>query len=164
MLTYEQILELIDKLVETPLSEISLTQGEFAISLKKETQNNNLANNLSNINTALIGDGLTQSQILNNIPAEIKYSEPQAIKSAENLIDITSPMVGTFYASSSPDSPPFVEIGQNIKIGDAVCIIEAMKMMNELPAEINGVIAEICVKNTDIVEYGQVLFRVKAGS
>ena len=79
MLTYEQILELIDKLVETPLSEISLTQGEFAISLKKETQNNNLANNLSNINTALIGDGLTQSQILNNIPAEIKYSEPQAI-------------------------------------------------------------------------------------
>ena len=73
-------------------------------------------------------------------------------------------MVGTFYASSSPDSPPFVEIGQNIKIGDAVCIIEAMKMMNELPAEINGVIAEICVKNTDIVEYGQVLFRVKAGS
>jgi acetyl-CoA carboxylase biotin carboxyl carrier protein len=164
MLTYEQILELIDKLVETPLSEISLRQGEFAISLKKETQNNNLANNLSNINTALIGDGLTQSQILNNIPAEIKYSEPQAIKSAENLIDITSPMVGTFYASSSPDSPPFVEIGQNIKIGDAVCIIEAMKMMNELPAEINGVIAEICVKNTDIVEYGQVLFRVKAGS
>ena len=164
MLTYEQILELIDKLVETPLSEISLTQGEFAISLKKETQNNNLANNLSNINTALIGDGLTQSQILNNIPAEIKYSEPQAIKSAENLIDITSPMVGTFYASSSPDSPPFVEIGQNIKVGDSLCIIEAMKMMNELPAEINGVIAEICVKNTDIVEYGQVLFRVKAGS
>ena len=164
MLTYEQILELIDKLVETPLSEISLTQGEFAISLKKETQNNNLANNLSNINTALIGDGLTQSQILNNIPAEIKYSEPQAIKSAENLIDITSPMVGTFYASSSPDSPPFVEIGQNIKVGDSLCIIEAMKMMNELPAEINGVIAEICAKNTDIVEYGQVLFRVKAGS
>jgi len=165
MLTYEQILELIDKLVETPLSEISLTQGEFAISLKKETQNNNLANNLSNISTSVIGEGLTQSQVLNNIPSvETKSLEPQAIKSAENLIDIISPMVGTFYASSSPDSPPFVEIGQNIKIGDAVCIIEAMKMMNELPAEINGVIAEICAKNTDIVEYGQVLFRVKAGS
>ncbi len=161
MLTYEQILELIDKLVETPLAEINLTQGEFTISLKKASPNNSPNNNLSNINTSTLS-ALPQLPVNENNNPEIKLSEPKAAnKLLENLIDITSPMVGTFYASASPDSPPFVAIGQSVKVGDPLCIIEAMKMMNELPSEINGTIAEICVNNADIVEYGQVLFKVK---
>ena len=73
---------------------------------------------------------------------------------------IKSPMVGTFYTAASPDMQPFVKIGQSVKVGDTLCIIEAMKLMNELECEIKGTIVEICVENAQPVEYGQVLFRV----
>ncbi|RMH23347.1 MAG: acetyl-CoA carboxylase biotin carboxyl carrier protein, partial [Gemmatimonadetes bacterium] len=79
---------------------------------------------------------------------------------AGNLIDITSPMVGTFYRAPAPDAPPYVEVGSTVKPGDTLCILEAMKLMNELECEVSGTIAEICVENAAPVEYGQVLFRV----
>ena len=81
---------------------------------------------------------------------------PQAVKGTM----ITSPTVGVFYAASSPDSKPFVEVGDRVKQGDTLCIIEAMKLMNEIPAEADGVIQEICVENGQVVEYGQPLFRI----
>ena len=74
---------------------------------------------------------------------------------------ITSPMVGTFYAASSPDATPFVEIGSTVNVGDVVCIIEAMKLMNEIKAEQAGKVVQICVKNGDPIEYGQVLMYVE---
>jgi acetyl-CoA carboxylase biotin carboxyl carrier protein len=77
-----------------------------------------------------------------------------------NLLEITAPIVGTFYASASPDAPPYVKVGDRIEPGKVLCIIEAMKLMNEIEAEISGTIAEILVKNEEPVEYGQVLFRV----
>jgi len=80
-----------------------------------------------------------------------------------NLVEITSPMVGTFYRSSAPGSPPFVEIGSRIAKGDGLCIIEAMKLMNEMEAEMEGTIRDVCVSNGEPVEYGQVLFRVEPG-
>jgi len=79
----------------------------------------------------------------------------------EGLIEITSPIVGTFYAAPSPDSDPFVSEGDRIKNDTVVCIVEAMKVMNEIKAECKGLIAEICVKNAEPVEFGQVLFRVR---
>lgn len=153
MLTYEQILELIDKLVETPLSEISLAQGEFSISLKKESSQ---SNEISNINTALVGGNYS-------IPAPVQIPPPQQTEAPaqNNFIDVLSPMVGTFYAAPSPDAAPYVQIGQQVKNGDVLCIIEAMKMMNEFPSEVNGSIAEVCAKNGETVEFGQVLFKIK---
>ena len=74
---------------------------------------------------------------------------------------ITSPMVGTFYASPSPDAEPFVEVGKTISEGDVVCIIEAMKLMNEIKSEHSGKVVQICVKNGDPIEYGQVLMYVE---
>jgi len=79
---------------------------------------------------------------------------------ASNLIDVTSPMVGTFYRAPAPDAPAYVDVGATVGEGDTLCIIEAMKLMNELEAELSGTIAEICVKNAEPVEYGQVLFRI----
>jgi acetyl-CoA carboxylase biotin carboxyl carrier protein len=79
----------------------------------------------------------------------------------ERLTEITSPMVGTFYRAPAPDEPPFVEVGDRIRSGQTVCIIEAMKLMNELEAEVSGEIVEILVDNGEPVEYGQVLMRVK---
>ena len=88
-------------------------------------------------------------------------SEVSADAPASNLVDITSPMVGTFYRSASPDSEPYVAVGASVSEGDTLCIIEAMKLMNELESETGGVIREICVENAEPVEYGQVLFRVE---
>ena len=81
--------------------------------------------------------------------------------SSGNLVDITSPMVGTFYRAPAPDADAYVEVGKSIGEGDVLCIIEAMKLMNELESESSGKIAEICVQNGDPVEFGQVLFRVE---
>ena len=77
-----------------------------------------------------------------------------------NLVDVPSPMVGTFYRAPAPDAPPYVDVGARVGEGDTLCIIEAMKLMNELEAELSGTIAEICVENAEPVEYGQVLFRI----
>jgi len=78
-----------------------------------------------------------------------------------DLIDSRSPIVGTFYQSSSPDSPPFVAVNDIVKKGDVLCIIEAMKLMNEIEAEVSGTIIEILVENGQAVEYDQPLFRIK---
>lgn len=80
---------------------------------------------------------------------------------AAGLIDVCSPIVGTFYQASSPDAAPFVAVGDTIKKGDILCIIEAMKLMNEIEAEISGTIAEILVENGQPIEYDQPLFRIK---
>lgn len=78
-----------------------------------------------------------------------------------NLVDaVTSPMVGVFYASPSPDAPAFVTKGQKVKKGDTLCIIESMKLMNEIPAERDGEVVEICAQNGSLVEFGQVLFKL----
>lgn len=75
-------------------------------------------------------------------------------------VEVKSPMVGTFYRSPAPDAPPYVDVGKRVGLGDTLCIIEAMKLMNELEAEVTGSVVEVCVKNGDPVEYGQVLFRI----
>jgi acetyl-CoA carboxylase biotin carboxyl carrier protein len=86
---------------------------------------------------------------------------PAAAAVRADLVDITAPMVGTFYRAATPGDPPFVELGSRIAAGQPVCILEAMKLMNELEAEVSGEVVEILVENGTPVEYGQVLVRVK---
>ena len=98
-------------------------------------------------------------------PASASLSAPvtggsAAEAPASGLVDITSPMVGTFYRAPSPEAAPYVEVGGNAAVGDVLCVIEAMKLMNELECEIAGRIVEICAENAEPVDYGQVLFRV----
>lgn len=80
--------------------------------------------------------------------------------SAAGFAEVTSPMVGTFYRATSPDADPYVEVGDSVRVGQTLCILEAMKLMNELEAEVAGTIKEVCVDNAEAVEYGQVLFRI----
>ena len=75
-------------------------------------------------------------------------------------IEVKSPMVGTFYRAPAPDAPAFAEVGKKVTLGEPLCIIEAMKLMNELEAEVAGTVREICVENGEPVEYGQILFRI----
>jgi acetyl-CoA carboxylase biotin carboxyl carrier protein len=96
--------------------------------------------------------------------AESQAAAPAAQTAAEaetsGLTEVTSPMVGTFYRAPAPDADPYVEVGDRVKVGQTLCILEAMKLMNELEAEVSGVISEIAVENAEPVEYGQVLFRI----
>ena len=89
-------------------------------------------------------------------PSQVKEKEEKG------LIEITSPMIGTFYRAPAPDAPPFVNEGQEIDVGDVLCIIEAMKLMNEIKSEVKGRIVKILVENGQPVEYGQPLFIVEA--
>lgn len=99
-------------------------------------------------------------EISSSIPSGDKILEQasEEIQEVGNLIYVKSPLVGMFYQSPSPESPPFVEIGKNVKKGEPLCIIEAMKVMNEIKVEHSGIVKEILVENGNPVEYGQVLF------
>lgn len=86
---------------------------------------------------------------------------PAAALSARSLVEVTAPIVGTFYRSAAPDQPPYVSVGDKVKPGQVLCIIEAMKLMNEIEAEVAGTVLEIFVQNEEPVEYGQLLFRIE---
>ena len=96
-------------------------------------------------------------------PETTTASTPPSAPAAENpeWIEIKSPMVGTFYRSPSPEAPPYVEVGSRVAKGQTLCILEAMKLMNELESDWSGTVREICVENTEPVEYGQLLFRIE---
>jgi acetyl-CoA carboxylase biotin carboxyl carrier protein len=93
-------------------------------------------------------------------PAEDKGPGP-AKDETKNLVEIKAPMVGTFYSSPAPDAKPFVDIGSAVKSGDVICIIEAMKLMNEIKSEVKGKIVDVLVENAEPIEFGQVLFLVE---
>lgn len=134
-------------LADTGLTEISLEDGEQAITLRKDVV-------VPVVSAPVQAAPAAQAQAP-SAPAQAA-SEP-----AKKGTPITSPMVGTFYKSPSPDADAFVSVGQSIKTGDVVCIVEAMKMMNEIKSEISGKVVEICVDDGQPVEFGQVLMYVE---
>jgi acetyl-CoA carboxylase biotin carboxyl carrier protein len=95
------------------------------------------------------------------VPVAAVEAKPAAAAPADDLVAITSPFVGTFYRAASPESANFVEVGSSVKKGQTLCIVEAMKLMNEIEAELTGTIVEILVENGKSVEYGQKLFMIR---
>jgi acetyl-CoA carboxylase biotin carboxyl carrier protein len=142
----QKIMELIQIMKDNDLVKIDIQHGDDRISLQRAEPPQPIA--AGHILTALPG-------------ALAPGTSPQAPAAAEGTVEIKSPMVGTFYEASSPDSDPYVEIGAHVDPQTVVCIIEAMKVMNEIRAEISGTVVERLVKNGQAVEYGQPLFRVK---
>ena len=148
---YIQKLEKI--IAENDLTEISLEDGEQAITIRKDLPEVNMVASAPAVAAA--------PQVAPAAQAPVSAPAPAAKEAEVKGKAITSPMVGTFYAASSPDATPFVEIGSTVNVGDVVCIIEAMKLMNEIKAEQAGKVVQICVKNGDPIEYGQVLMYVE---
>lgn len=147
MIDKKYIQELADLLAENDLTEITVKNGEKEIVIKKEKT---IAPPPL---TPLMASAITNSgetETLVCTPVEIKKGKP-----------ITSPMVGTFYRASSPDADPFVDKGSIIDEGQVVCIIEAMKLMNEIESDLSGKVIEICVEDGQPVEFGQVLMYVE---
>ena len=97
----------------------------------------------------------------NNLNNKEEITEKSNSKNEENYKTVKSPMVGTFYGKASPTAEPFVKVGDKVKKGDVLCVVEAMKLMNEIESEYDGEIVEICVENEDMVEYGTTLFKIK---
>jgi acetyl-CoA carboxylase biotin carboxyl carrier protein len=144
---------LVQLMVENDLGELEIADGATRVHLKRQGPA-----------APVIAMPPAASPASQPAPAAhaVQAGAKEAAPPAEDLIEIRSPMVGTFYAAPSPDSEPFVQVGAAVREDAAVCIIEAMKVMNEIKAECSGVIREVCVKNSQPVEFGQVLFRVKA--
>ena len=141
-------------IADNDLTEISLEDGEQAITIRKDLPEVNM------VASAPAVAAVPQSAPVAPAQASAPAQAPAAKEEVKGKA-ITSPMVGTFYAASSPDAAPFVEVGSTVNVGDVVCIIEAMKLMNEIKAEQAGKVTQICVKNGDPIEFGQVLMYVE---
>ena len=138
-------------LAETGLTEISLEDGEQAITLRRDV----VVSSAPQVVAAPVQAAPVAA------PAPVASAPSADVAPAKKGTPITSPMVGTFYKAPSPDSEPFVSVGSTVAAGDVVCIVEAMKMMNEIESEISGKVVEICVEDGQPVEFGQVLMYVE---
>ena len=162
-LDHEDLNRLIEKISTSDIQEFSLEGEDFKLEIKRNLlDQNKFTNNL------VSNDLFDKQTIINQNPTNDNVSivnEPEAPQVAppgrSDLTEITSPMVGTFYRAAAPGEDPFVEIGSNVKVGQTICILEAMKLMNEIESEFNAEIIEILVENGTPVEFGQVLMRVK---
>jgi acetyl-CoA carboxylase biotin carboxyl carrier protein len=147
----KEIKAIIDLMKKNDLSVFEIEKDGFRLKLQKGPATQTPAATLP----AVAGSSKTETTISETTP-----STPQSVESPL-LREIVSPMVGTFYRSGSPDGPPFVDVGKTVTEDTVVCIIEAMKVMNEIKAETSGVIAEVIAENGKPVQFGQVLFRVR---
>jgi acetyl-CoA carboxylase biotin carboxyl carrier protein len=159
-----ELRELLTALNQTDIAELTLKSDDFELTVRRGTQNG----------TAQVMTSPTIESVA--APAPVATPTPQAtpVPAPTNnapvlpivdrrLLEIVSPIVGTFYRSPAPDEPPFADMGTRIQKGQVVCIIEAMKVMNEIESEVAGEVVEILVQNGEPVEYGQVLMRVNPG-
>ncbi len=154
------VASLVDLMRENDLSELEISDGSKRVTLKRGASVTSAASAPAAPIMEIPSVTSSQADLARPTAAEAPASATPA-EPAEKLLEVTSPMVGTFYAASSPDSDPFVAVGDRVSADSVVCIVEAMKVMNEIKAECSGTIAEICVENAQPVEFGQVLFRVK---
>ena len=151
----QKIIELIEIMKTNDLVEVEIRHGDDKIFLKRSQPQQATMTAVPTIGPAAAPGGSKAQDV------SATLSQAPAPQQEENLVEIKSPIVGTFYATPSPESEPYVEIGSRVDAQTVVCIIEAMKVMNEIKSEITGTIAEILVTNGQAVEYGQVLFKVK---
>ena len=142
--------ELVDVLDNSSLTEIDINDKDFKLTLKKDIKQE-----------IIYSQGATN--VVAEQPQQATQSAPQqnVEQEAPSGLTINAPMVGTFYKSPSPDEGPYVQVGSRVEADTTVCILEAMKLFNEIQAEVSGEITEILVEDGQMVEYGQPLFKVK---
>lgn len=159
---FKQIQELIKAINKSNISELTVEEGEFKITIKQAQ--------VSETQFVAVQAPMPMQQMMQPAapqqaiaPAAAPPAQAAAAPTAasSNTVTIKSPMIGTFYRSASPDKPPFVNVGDEIKQGQAICIIEAMKLFNEIESEINGKIVRVLVDDASPVEYDQPLFEVE---
>ena len=144
---FEKMIELIKTVSDSNLTQFQIEEDGFKLSMKTDKQSKVVVQKQESV----------PKEIQSVAMDEIKPAEQKEIKKAEGNV-VKSPLVGTFYSASSPDSAPFVKVGDTVKKGQVRGIVEAMKLMNEIESEFDGVVKEIQIENEQVVEYGQPLF------
>lgn len=161
---YKQIQELIKAINKSNISELSIEEGDFKITIKQaqpsEPQYVTLPTAAMPMPQMMM-PAATPAPTAAAPAAAPANNAPAAPAALGNTIVIKSPMIGTFYRSASPDKPPFVSVGDEIKQGDVICIIEAMKLFNEIESEFSGRIVKVLVDDASPVEYDQPLFEIE---
>ena len=156
-LDHQQLRELISLLGDSDIQELKLEGDDFRLELRR-----NLPASQPQV-VMQAAPALAAPSAAPAAPAAPSVAPPAAPAVRGDLVEITAPMVATFYRSPAPGESSFVELGARISVGQTVCILEAMKLMNELESEVSGEVVEILVENGTPVEFGQVLMRVKPG-
>ncbi len=162
-LSFNELRELVAALNQSDIAELTLKNTEFELTLRKPSALRSEVVVSSTAAQPAVPLALSPPAPV-NLPAltdTSEYASPPLPSIDPSLVEITSPMVGTFYRSPTPDEASFVEVGDRIQAGQTVCIIEAMKLMNELEAEVSGEIVDILVENSEPIEFGQPLMRVR---
>jgi acetyl-CoA carboxylase biotin carboxyl carrier protein len=154
---FKQIQELLKAVNKSNISELSIKDGEFEITIKQANTEPQYVMAQPSMPVAM----QPQMQMMPQQQAAPQQAAPAAAPVANNTITIKSPMIGTFYRSSSPDKPSFVNVGDEIKPGDVICIVEAMKLFNEIESEVSGRIVKVLVDDATPIEYDQPLFLVE---
>ena len=162
-LDHDDLNRLIEKISTSDIQEFSLEGEDFKLEIKRNLFDQPQFSNTFVSNNSFERQTIANQKSVNDNVSIVNDPEvPQvAPPGRSDLIEITSPMVGTFYRAAAPGEEPFVEVGNNVKVGQTICILEAMKLMNEIESEFNAEIVEILVENGTPVEFGQVLMRVK---
>jgi len=157
----KEIKELIKLVSDSGVSEIEVERGDFKVSIKKHSDKATYVNASPVVQTTPVAIPAAPVNTTNLSFSADKMEAQVSNPVASNLITVKSPMIGTFYKTPSPEKPPFVNIGDEIKPGKVLCIIEAMKLFNEIESEISGKIVKVLVENASPVEYDQPLFLVE---
>ena len=157
MLTFEQIKELIELVAQRRLQGLEIERSGFRLKVEGQPQAQPA------VQAAPAAEASFASSPASAPAAPVTAPAPEAPAAADAGAHIvTSPIVGTFYRAASPDSDPFVEVGSRVKKGQVLCIIEAMKLMNEIESDADGVVAQVYPQNAQAVEYGEPLFAIRA--
>lgn len=154
---YQQILELVKEVSKVGLTNFEYTEGNIRIAMSCPQPEEKIVVPASNL-VLQEAAGAGANTVETAAPAQ---QEPEQIAEEKGGNVVKSPLVGTFYAAPSEDAQPFVKVGDTVKKGQTLAIVEAMKLMNEIESEFDGVVTEILVENEDNVEYGQPLFRIQ---
>lgn len=154
---YQQILELVKEVSKAGLTNFEYTEGNIRIAMSCPQPEEKIVVPASNL-VLKEAAGAGANTVETAVPAQ---QEPEQIAEEKGGNVVKSPLVGTFYAAPSEDAQPFVKVGDTVKKGQTLAIVEAMKLMNEIESEFDGVVTEILVENEDNIEYGQPLFRIQ---
>lgn len=157
MLDYNQIKELIKEIDSSSLRVFELENSDIKLKLSKNEETYSQKESDININKEINSKAFTKT---------IEFTSEETLVKKEDILDeslslVKSPLVGTYYSSSTPGGSPYIEVGSKVKKGDVLCIVEAMKIMNEITSEVDGEIVEVLKNDEEIVEFGMELFKIR---
>lgn len=156
-----EIRNLIEFISQTGLNEVNIETKELKLHVKREPDQKVIQGSIASVATPVAIPSAPTAATASATATSSAAAQKSSASAGKNTLEIKSPMIGTFYRSANPDSPPFISVGDKVSKGQTVCIIEAMKLFNEIESEFSGTVVKVLCENSSPVEYDQVLFVVE---